>query len=192
MILRITAYGEPVLREKGARVEQFDEHLRQLAKDMIETMYAAEGVGLAAQQIGLAVQFTVIDARLPDEPGGGTVLFDGKPTPVELLMPMALANPQIELLPGETVVIEEGCLSFPGIRAEIERPDAVRVTYQDLDGAKHTLEADGWPARILQHEIDHLHGTLFIDRMKPRVLRPLEPEVKALEKETRERLRLQG
>lgn len=189
MQLRVTQYGEPVLRQKGAPVERFDDELRKLAADMIETMYAHEGVGLAAQQVDRAIMLCVIDPQIPPEAMDFDWQLDGRKPPLELIMPMALVNPEVEILPGPPVTLEEGCLSFPAIRGEVERAAAVRVRYQDLQGASHELVTEGWLARIILHEVDHLNGILFIDHMNPAGLRSIESKVKRLKRQTRDWLR---
>lgn len=186
MILRVTQYGEDVLRQKGETVEAFDDGLRELAADMIETMYAAEGVGLAAQQVGYPIQMCVIDIKGID----GSLIdyeLDGKRPPLELIMPMVLVNPVLRVLPGRRLKEEEGCLSFPGIRGEVARADMIEVAYQDLDGASHRLLAEGWLARVVQHEVDHLNGVLFIDQMESRQLRLLESKLKKMRRASRDR-----
>lgn len=188
MILRVTEYGEEVLRQKGGQVDVFDEGLRKLAEDMVETMYAAEGIGLAAQQVDFPIQMCVLDVSDLSE----DLLFyelDGKRPPVDLIMPMVLVNPIVKILPGRTASEEEGCLSFPGIRGEVTRPDVIEVAYQDLEGGAHRLIAQGWLARVVQHEVDHLNGVLFIDHMEPRKLRSLEAKIKKLRRATRDRLK---
>jgi len=163
MVMRVTHYDEPVLRQEGARITEFDDDLRQLVVDMVETMYEAEGIGLAAQQIGRAIQLCVIDPQLPPGEVPFDYLLDGKQPPVEFLFPLALCNPVVTELPGPQLAYEEGCLSFPDIRGDIIRPAVVRCVYQDVEGHTHTLDCDGILARVIQHEVDHLHGKLFID-----------------------------
>ena len=189
MVLEIKNYGEPVLHKKGARVETFGEPLRQFADDMLETMEDANGIGLAAQQVGEVLQFCVVDVprELEDE-DGNKCFYDGKPTPQDLLMPMALANPVVTPVPQPTGFREEGCLSFPEIRGDVERPYGISVEFQDIEGNPHTLECEGLLARCIQHEVDHLNGTLFIDRMKKRDLLNIQPEVRALKQFTKESL----
>ena len=111
--------------------------------------------------------------------------LDGAQTPLELFMPAVLVNPKVELLPSEKISCEEGCLSFPDIRGDILRPNLVRVTYQDLQGTPHTLLCNGLLGRCIQHEADHLNGTLFIDRMAKGVRRPLERDIAALAEQTK-------
>ena len=162
----------------------FDEKLAKLAEDMVETMHGAEGIGLAAQQVSKALRFCVVEIpHNPEYPM--TCIFDGKPLNPDLLMPLALANPEIEELPGDDMVYEEGCLSFPEIRGDVVRADRVRVHFSDLQGIEHSLECDGLLSRCIQHETDHLEGILFIDRMEPEVLAEIKPEVKELKRLTK-------
>lgn len=188
MVLRVTKYGEPVLRQMGKRIEVFDDALRKLADDMIETMYHAEGVGLAAQQIGEALLLCVIDIGDLD-PDAFDYDLDGKKPPIDLIMPLVLVNPSVKMLPGKTISGEEGCLSFPGIRGTVTRPESIEVTYQDLDGVEHLMRAAGWLARVIQHEFDHLQGVLFIDHMETRELRLLDSKLKKIKRETRDFLK---
>jgi peptide deformylase len=187
MLLRIVHYNEPVLRKKGAKVAVFDKALTKLADDMIDTMHDAGGIGLAAQQIGQAIQLCVVDLRQAESEY--TFVLDGKSPPKELIMPMALVNPQVVAEPRPTESSEEGCLSFPEIRGEVVRPDRIRVRYQDTQGHSHTLECTGLLSRCIQHEADHVNGVLFIDRMDESELTKLEPLLRALKKQTREALK---
>jgi peptide deformylase len=183
MTLRITQYGERILHDKGKAVTDFSDELFNLAGDMIEAMRVAEGIGLAAQQIGQALRFCVIE--VPDHPDYPiTCILDGKPLSPSLLKPMPLANPEIEFLPSEEFYYEEGCLSFPEIKGDVARPELIRVEYQDLDGVPHILECDGLLARCIQHEVDHLDGILFIDRMEKPHFAEIRDEVRALRKQT--------
>jgi peptide deformylase len=183
MTLRITQYGERILHDKGKAVTDFSDELFNLAGDMIEAMRVAEGIGLAAQQIGQALRFCVIE--VPDHPDYPiTCILDGKPLSPSLLKPMPLANPEIEFLPSEEFYYEEGCLSFPEIKGDVARPELIRVEYQDLDGVPHILECDGLLARCIQHEVDHLDGILFIDRMEKPHFAEIRDEVRALRKRT--------
>jgi len=184
MSLPIVHYNDPILRKKGEKITVFDAALAKLAGEMIESMHAAAGIGLAAQQIGRALQLCVVDLR-PAEADFGWELDGAKP-PLDLFMPMVLANPRITFVPGtDDVIYEEGCLSFPKIRGDVVRPDAISVSYQDERGVPHTLRGDGLLARCIQHEADHLNGILFIDRMDKQVRAAVNDEVKALAKETR-------
>lgn len=184
MILRITQFGESILREKGREVETFDDDLHALAQNMVETMEDAEGVGLAAQQVGRALRLFVVDVGMLPEAELDFSL-DGRRPPIDLIMPMAVVNPRLRVGGGDAQPGEEGCLSFPGIRGDVPRAPFVVLEYQDLDGAPHTLEAGGWFARVIQHEHDHVEGVLFIDRMETRQLRLLESKIKRLKRAAR-------
>lgn len=183
MSLAIVHYNAPVLRQKGEAVVAFDAALSKLAADMVETMHAAHGIGLAAQQIGRALQLCVLDLRETDRDFSWEL--DGAQPPLELIMPMVMANPKVELLPSAKTTYEEGCLSFPEIRGDVARPDLIRATFQDAQGTPHTLVCNGLFSRCVQHEADHLNGTLFIDRMDKSARRPLERAIKALAEKTK-------
>lgn len=163
MVRKIVRYPEPVLRAKCRPVTEVTPAIRSLATDMLETMREANGVGLAAPQVGVDVQLAVIDvAHNPD-----CITFmkiDGEKVDMVQHMPVVLMNPQLEL-GKDKMVGEEGCLSFPRLRADIRRSSDIKVTYTDLNGKTVTVETDGLLARAFQHEIDHLNGILFIDRM---------------------------
>lgn len=190
MQLRVTQFGEPILREKGTMIEQFDEGLAALATDMIETMYAAEGIGLAAQQIGRALQLFVMDLQLRPEDVHFEYTYDGKQPPLELIMPLTVVNPKVEAF-GDEDGYEEGCLSFGDIRGAVKRPLSVNMQFQDVAGNPHTVECDGIFARCILHEYDHLQGVLFIDRMETRVVRNLETQLKKLKRASRDFLKQQ-
>jgi peptide deformylase len=183
MPLRIVHYDDPVLRKKGAKVTTFDAALRKLAAEMVETMHAAHGIGLAAHQIGEAVQLCVIDLRDTDRDFDWEL--DGARPPLDLFMPMVLINPDVSAAPEPTAAMEEGCLSFPNIRGDVVRPDEIEVNYHDEHGTKHVLRCNGLFARCVQHEADHLNGVLFIERMDKETLERLEPDIRALKKQTR-------
>jgi peptide deformylase len=184
MSLPIVHYNDPILRKKGEKITVFDAALVKLADQMVAAMHDAEGIGLAAQQIGQAIQLAVLDLRPAD--ADFTWELDGAKPPLELFMPMAMINPKITPLAGtDEMIYEEGCLSFPKIRGDVVRPDAITVAYQDERGVPHTLHCDGLLARCVQHETDHLHGVLFIDRMEKKVRATVDEAVKALAKETR-------
>lgn len=140
---------DPILRQQSLPVERFDSELRQFAGDMLETMYDAPGIGLAAIQVGVPRRMLAID----------TAGKDDKPAPQFFI------NPEIIATGDEVSVYEEGCLSIPDYYAEVERPAKLTVRYLDLDGKSHELEAEGLLATCLQHEIDHLNGILFIDHI---------------------------
>ena len=183
MILPILQYGDPILRAKGKRIEQIDDSIREVAANMIETMHAAHGVGLAAQQIGEALQLTVLDVS-PVEDRPSTLKLNGEDADPKSAMPLVLINPEIELR-GESEVGVEGCLSFPEITDDIERAQSVRVRAQNLEGDTIEFEASGFLARAIQHEGDHLNGILFIDRMRSAAKAALSSRLRRLQKEAR-------
>jgi peptide deformylase len=186
MPLPIVHFNDPILRKKGVAVARFDGGLRKLAADMIDTMHEAHGIGLAAQQIGQALRLCVIDLREADADFDWEL--DGSRPPLDLFMPMVLANPEVKAEPGDETSYEEGCLSFPAIRGDIVRPDEITVKYKDEHGTPHTLRCNGLFARCVQHEVDHLDGVLFIDHMDKKTLAALEPQLKELRKRTKEKL----
>jgi len=183
MILPILEYGDPILRAKGKPIDDIDNRIRELAANMIETMHAANGVGLAAQQVGEALQLTVLDVSLvEDRPS--TLKVDDKEVDAKAAMPLVLINPEIEPhVATETGL--EGCLSFPEITGDIERAKSVIVRAQTLEGSTIEIEATGFLARAIQHEGDHLNGILFIDRMNSAAKAALSSRLKRLQKETR-------
>ena len=183
MILPILEYGHPILRAKGKPIDNIDDRIRELAANMIETMHAANGVGLAAQQVGEALQLTVLDVSLvEDRPS--MLKVDGKDVDPKAAMPLVLINPEIELHGASETGIE-GCLSFPEITGDIERAKSVIVRAQTLEGGTIEIEASGFLARAVQHEGDHLNGILFIDRMNSAAKAALSSRLKRLQKETR-------
>ena len=151
-ILEILEYPNPLLKKKSSKVEKIDDNLRQVLMDMLETMYDDAGVGLAAPQVGILKRMIVIDVEQDREEG----IPDN---------PLFLINPEIVWKSEETEISEEGCLSVPGMRAEVERFYKIVVRYLDEHGEQKELEAEGFFARALQHEIDHLNGILYIDRL---------------------------
>lgn len=178
MILPIVQYGQPVLRKKGARIESITPEVTALIDDMFQTMYDAAGVGLAAQQVGHALQLTVIDVReVKDRPS--TLELDGQPADVAAFMPLVLINPQIQAT-GDPATGPEGCLSFPEVYADITRPEFVEVQALNAKGEPIAFKAGGLLARAVQHEVDHLNGILFIDRMTTAKKKELQPELDLL------------
>ena len=144
---KIVIEPDPILREKSVKLEKVDDELRALLDDMLETMYAAPGIGLAAVQIGILKRLIVIDISKDQEKKN----------------PLFLINPEIIFKSKKTSIHEEGCLSLPGHFAEIERPAECQVKFIDYNGKKKELQANGLLATCIQHEIDHLNGILFID-----------------------------
>lgn len=177
----IVKFGTPVLRAKGARIETITDEIRQLADAMIEKMNEANGVGLAAQQVGHALQLAIVDvAGVDDRPS--VMRVDGKEVVLEDWMPMVLLNPVLEL-GKEKEFGTEGCLSFPEISAEIQRSMVVKAKATLIDGREIEFEAEGFLARALQHEVDHLNGILFCDRMNSATKVSLAGKLKRLQKQ---------
>jgi len=163
MVLPIVLYGDPVLRTKGKLVTEVTPELRQFAADMLETMYDARGVGLAAQQVGVAIQLAVVDVS-HDPQCVSYLRVDGMDTPMSEIMPLVFVNPRLEFGKAKATS-EEGCLSFPDVRENIRRSSDLIATLTLLDGRTIVLETDGLLSRAIQHETDHLNGILFIDRV---------------------------
>lgn len=151
-VLKLCTYPDKILSEKCEKVDVVDDKVQKLLDDMLETMYADKGVGLAAPQIGVKKRIIVIDDKVDEE---------GHPGP----HPMYLVNPEIIEKSAETILFNEGCLSVPGQSAEVERHQRVKVKYLDYNGQERLLEAEDYLAVILQHETDHLDGILYIDHL---------------------------
>ena len=182
MKLEIVRYGDPVLRAKGEPITTVDDQIRELAANMIETMHDANGVGLAAQQVGEALQLTVIDvSRAEDQ--ASTMKVNGVEVDPGESMPLVLLNPEVSL-GKETNLAVEGCLSFPEITGDIRRAIAVKVRSETLEGKPFEFEATGLLARAIQHEADHLNGILFIDRMSAATKVALRSRLKRMQRET--------
>ncbi|MBN9498083.1 MAG: peptide deformylase [Alphaproteobacteria bacterium] len=148
-IREILVAPDPKLKIKARRVETFDDELRKLLDDMVETMYAAKGIGLAAPQIGVPLRAIVMDLARDEEDAA----------------PRKFLNPEIVWESDDEVPCEEGCLSVPGQYAEVTRPAQCRVRYQDENGVRHEIDCDGLLAVCIQHEMDHLEGVLFVDHL---------------------------
>lgn len=151
-VLKLYTYPDKVLSAKCEKVDVVDAGVRKLLDDMLETMYADKGVGLAAPQIGITKRIIVIDDKVDE---------DGNPGP----HPMYLVNPEIIEKSAETIIFNEGCLSVPGQSADVERHKRVKVKYLDYNGKEQVIEAEDYLAVILQHETDHLDGVLYIDHL---------------------------
>ena len=162
-LLPVTMCGDKILRKKLAKVTEVDTETIELITNMFDTMRNANGIGLAANQVGANKSILIADISLVEG--------------FEEVKPIVLINPKISKYSDEKSVIEEGCLSIPDIREEVERPEAITVTYRDTDLKEHTLEADNLLARVIQHEYDHLQGILFTDLVsdeaKKRIKKPL-------------------
>ena len=148
-ILPITVCGDKILRKKAAKVTEVDDQTIGIIKDMFETMHNANGIGLAANQVGVNKQIFVIDISQVEG--------------FEKYSPIAMINPKIVAKSDETISIEEGCLSIPDLHSEIIRPKGINISYLDVNLKEQTIEADEIFARVIQHEYDHLQGVLFID-----------------------------
>lgn len=182
MILPITQYGNPVLRVKCAPVEQVDDNLKELAANMLETMYEANGIGLAAPQIGQNIQLVVIDIPKDEEEEDAepeTATVNGEVKPIQELMPLVFINPTLEPY-GKQYLFTEGCLSVHNIRANVARPEFVKATLPQLDGSVLEINCGGLLARCLQHECDHLNGFLFVDRVSSAAKLTLSKKLKRL------------
>ena len=167
-LLPIRIYGDPILRRRSLDVPEVNAEIRDLARDMIDTMYEADGVGLAAPQVGRSIRMLVADASHRDGGGGARVFI----------------NPIIVESWGEWS-FDEGCLSVPGLSAELVRPEAVRVRFQDESGALCEEEFHRVWARVLQHEIDHLEGKLFVDYLSPIKRALIMKKLKQLQKDSK-------
>jgi len=172
-LLPIRIYGDPVLRKKSDAVAKVDAEIRALARDMIETLYDASGVGLAAPQVGRSIRMLVADASHHDGGNG----------------PRVFVNPEI-VESWDEWEYDEGCLSVPGVSAEIVRPEAVRVRFMDEEGRWQEEEFHRLWGRVLQHEIDHLDGKLFVDYLSPMRRALVLKKLKELAKESKSRLAL--
>jgi peptide deformylase len=187
MILEVVKYGHPTLRQKGARVEKITPEIKALIADMFDTMRANKGVGLAAQQVGHALQLTVLDVRsVTDRPS--TLELAGKTADVNAFMPLVLINPEFQPA-GDPVAATEGCLSFPELFAEISRPAGADIRAMNEKGAKVQFRCGGLLARAIQHELDHLNGVLFIDRMSRAEKEELKPQLDELQANTKAALK---
>lgn len=187
MILPVIKYGDPVLRKKGLRIEKITPEISKLIDDMFDTMKSSKGIGLAAQQIGQPVQLTIIDVRgIEDRPS--TVELNESPADVDAFMPLVLINPEVKPL-SDPVAGPEGCLSFPEIYADISRPESVEVRARDREGKEFQFRCGGLLARAVQHEVDHLNGILFIDRMSRADKEEFKPELDDLQAKTKAALK---
>jgi peptide deformylase len=173
--LEVVKYGHPALRSKGKKIDKIDETILSLAEEMIETMYAEDGCGLAAHQVGRSLQLAVIDVMPAFDDRPSRAWMNGRELEVESLMPLVMINPEIHPIGTERSTEVEGCLSMPGLHNEVERPVRVRIVCQDLDGVILDFEAEGLLSRAAQHEVDHLHGILFIDHLPPESLKDHQP-----------------
>lgn len=159
-ILEVTQYGDEILKKKTESVKKVDRAVLELINNMFDTMHNADGVGIAANQVGSNKSIFVVD--LTEVKG-----YEKQPK-------LICINPKIAERSAETVVMEEGCLSLPGLHVEVERPKSVKLIYQDLELKDQVLEADGYVARVIQHELDHLLGYLAVDRVTDDIKKELK------------------
>lgn len=185
VILPIRVYGDPILRQACKPVESITPEIVALAHDMLETMYAAGAVGLAAPQVGQLLNLVVLDVRSSKRPS--SLWIDGNAASLDTLLPLALVNAMIK--PGVALeVAPERCNSIPGIRVDIERPESAEVLGTDTKGRRISFQCGGLLARAVQHENDHLNGILFTDRMSPEVFGSVRDHIQILERETQAKL----
>jgi peptide deformylase len=187
MILEVLKYGHPALRQKGARVEKITTEIKTLIADMFETMYAAKGVGLAAQQVGRALQLTVVDVRGATD-RVSTLELGGNAADVHAFMPLVLINPEFKAV-DDPVAGSEGCLSFPELYGEIRRPARAEIHALNEKWKKIEFRCGGLLSRAIQHELDHLNGVLFIDRMSRAEKDELRPQLDELQAQTKAALK---
>ncbi|KAK5793160.1 peptide deformylase 1B, chloroplastic/mitochondrial isoform X1 [Gossypium arboreum] len=164
--LKIVEYPDPILRKRNKRIDTFDENLKKLVDEMFDVMYKTDGIGLSAPQVGINVQLMVFDPV--GERGEGQEIV--------------LVNPRVAKYSKKMVLFNEGCLSFPRIYADVQRPESVKIDAQDISGARFTIDLSELPARVFQHEFDHLQGILFFDRMTDEVLDGIRKQLEELEK----------
>jgi peptide deformylase len=163
-ILEILKFPDPRLREVSKKLEKFGPEIEKLAKDMLETMYNERGIGLAAPQVGQLIRMLVIDARPKPDPEARYEESEQTDLEKKITQPLVIINPEIVSGTGKTT-FNEGCLSVPTFFEEVERFETIELKYQDVHGKSQTLKTDGLLAIVIQHEMDHLEGTLFIDHL---------------------------
>jgi len=183
--LPVRLYGDPVLRHPATRVNPPDEKLNELARCLEATMREADGIGLAAPQIGISLQIAVVDLRKVEK-RPSSLEISGKSVDWRTQMPLFFCNPVITLT-RKREDADEGCLSFPNVYGAVRRSLRIRMDYQDLHGKPMSLQAGGLLARALQHETDHLQGILFIDRMEPEIRKSIAPALLTLMEATQPR-----
>lgn len=164
-ILPIYTYGDEVLNKVAKPLKKVDEKIQTLIDDMFETMEQANGIGLAAPQVGVSIRLLVVDVSCVKE--------------YKHVPPMVIINPQI-LETRDEVLMEEGCLSIPGVREEVWRPEVIKLKYRDRNFQEHVEEFDGLLSRVIQHEFDHLNGNLFVEKLDSKTRRNLKEELEAI------------
>ncbi|RDX92829.1 Peptide deformylase 1B, chloroplastic [Mucuna pruriens] len=163
--LKIVEYPDPKLRARNKRIATFDDSLKKLVHEMFDVMYKTDGIGLSAPQVGINVQLMVFNAV--GERGEGEEIV--------------LVNPRVSKYSKKLTLFNEGCLSFPGINADVKRPESVKIDAYNVNGTRFSVNLSGLPARIFQHEFDHIQGILFFERMTEEVLESIREQLKALE-----------
>lgn len=167
MIYEIKKYGSAVLRKVAEPVVEVNDEIREILDNMVETMYATDGVGLAAPQVGMSLRMFVCDIGREEEP-----------------LVKKIINPKISSLSDEIISIEEGCLSIPGIYKKVERTAKIKIEYLNEKGEAVEEVLEGFPAIVVQHEYDHLEATLFVDKVSPMAKRMIAKKLQAMKKET--------
>ena len=167
-LLPITLYGDQILRKKTNKVTEIDNETIELIRDMFATMHNANGIGLAANQVGVDKQIFILDVS--------------KVEGCENIKPMTIINPRIISRSDKKVKMEEGCLSIPDVRVEINRPEEITISYQDVDLKEHTITANDVLARVMQHEYDHLQGILFIDYLSEDQMKEIKRDLERIKK----------
>lgn len=168
---KLTYFGNPILRKKSEYIDTINEDIRKIARDLIDTVKALDGAGLAAPQIGISLRIFVICF----ENGA-----DKEGMPIMTSEPQVFINPKLTISDSKIVSLNEGCLSIPNIRDEVKRPETIIVEAMDLEGKVFKETATGWRARVIMHENDHLNGVLFIDRLDPKTRKLLQPTVRKI------------
>jgi peptide deformylase len=174
MMLKIYHYGHPILRKRAEPITEITDEIRKLASDMIETMDKGDGIGLAAPQVGHSIRMFVLRNYIYTE--------DGRCT---LSEPKVYINPKLSA-PGDCILTDsEGCLSFPGLRLDVDRPERITVEAMDLEGNIFVEESEGYNARVRMHENDHINGVLFIDRIDAKMRKMIDPLLREIKKKHR-------
>ncbi len=170
----MTYFGNPVLRQKSKHIDTINKEVRETAQDLIDTVKALDGAGLAAPQIGIALRIFVICFENGE---------DKDRMPVKSNEPQVFINPKVKLVDSKSATLEEGCLSIPNICENVVRPETIIVEAMDLDGKVFKETATGWRARVIMHENDHLNGVLFIDRLDPKIRKTLQPVLRKIKQQ---------
>ncbi len=173
-ILPIVTYNDPILREKTEPINELTDEVKDLIRDLFETMYNSDGVGIAAPQVGISKSIFVLDAD--------SMIEEGDPA----LGPVAFINPEIIEKKGEKVQMDEGCLSIPLVTDKVSRPETILIKYRDQNFNEREQEFSGWISRVIQHEYDHLQGVLFIDYLSAFKRRMHKADLKEIDNGERE------